>query len=73
MKRQFKVTWIILRTIAHSFMVHARVSEANINFALTYTTDYIFLVPPIKDLINEDSDPPTPFKVATGTKPSVSR
>ena len=37
-----------------------------------YTTDQIFPVLPIKDLINEDGDPTTPHKLATGTKPSVS-
>ena len=37
-----------------------------------YTTDHIFLVLPIKYLINEDVDPTTPFKLATGKKPSVS-
>ena len=37
-----------------------------------YTTDHIFPVLPIKDLINEDGDPTTPHKMATGTKPSVS-
>ena len=37
-----------------------------------YTTDHIFPVLPIKDLINEDGDPTTPQKLATGTKPSVS-
>ena len=37
-----------------------------------YTTDHIFLVLPIKDMINEDGDPKTPHKLATGTKPSVS-
>ena len=37
-----------------------------------YTTDHIFPVPPIKDLINEDGNPTTPHKLATGTKPSVS-
>ena len=37
-----------------------------------YTTDHIFLVIPIKDIINEDSDPTTPHKLATGTEPSVS-
>ena len=36
------------------------------------TTDHIFLVLPIKYLINEDGDPTTPHKLATGTKPSVS-
>ena len=37
-----------------------------------YTTYHIFLVLPIKDLINEDGDPITPHKLATGTKTSVS-
>ena len=31
-----------------------------------------FPVLPIKDFINEDGDPTTPYKLATGTKPSVS-
>ena len=53
-------------------MVHARVPEIYIHFALMYTTDHIFPVLPIKDLINEDGDPTTPYKLATGTKPSVS-
>ena len=37
-----------------------------------YTTDHIFPVLPIKDLINEDGDPTPPHKLATGTKASVS-
>ena len=37
-----------------------------------YTTDHIFPVLPIKDLINKDGDPTTPHKLATGKKPSVS-
>ena len=37
-----------------------------------YTTDHIFPVLPIKDSINEDGNPTTPHKLATGTKPSVS-
>ena len=53
-------------------MVHARFSEVYIHFALMYTEDHIFLVLPIKYLINEDGDMTTPFKLATGTKPSVS-
>ena len=53
-------------------MVHAIVSEAYINFALMYMTDHIFPVLPIKDLINEDGELTTSFKVATGTKPSGS-
>ena len=53
-------------------MVHARVSEAYIHFAFMYTTDHIFPILPIKDLINEDGDQNTTYKFATGTKPSVS-
>ena len=37
-----------------------------------YTPDHIFPFLPIKDLINEDGDPMTIYKLATGTKPSVS-
>ena len=37
-----------------------------------YTTYHIFPFLPIKYLINEDGDPTTPQKLATGTKPSVS-
>ena len=39
---------------------------------LIYTTDHIFPVLPIKNLINEDGFPTTPYKLETGTKPSVS-
>ena len=53
-------------------MVHARVPEVYVNFALMYTTYHIFPVLPIKDLINEDGDPTMPHKLVTGTKPSVS-
>ena len=73
MNRQVEVTWRTLRTIAHSLMVHARVPEIYIHFALMYTTDHIFPVLPMKDLINEDGDPTTPYKLATDTKPLVSR
>ena len=72
MNGQFKVTWITLCTISHSLMVHARVLEAYIHFALMYMVDRILPVLPIKDLINKDGDTTTPFKIATGTKDSVS-
>ena len=36
------------------------------------TTYHIFLVLPIKDMINEDGDPTTPIKLATCKEPSVS-
>ena len=72
MNGQVEVTWITLRAAAHSLMVHARVFEAYIHFALMYTTDQIFPVLPINDLINEDGDPTTSFKFATCAKPLVS-
>ena len=72
MNGQVKVTRRKWRKIAHSLMVHARVSEAYIHFALIYTTYHIFTVLPIKYLINEDGDPTMPHKLSTGTKPSVS-
>ena len=43
-----------------------------VHFALIYRTDHIFPVLLIKDLINEDGDPMTQYKLATGTKPSLS-
>ena len=72
MNRQVEVTWKTLRTIVHSLMVHDRVLEAYIIFALMYTTDHVFPVLPIKYPINEKMDPTMPFKLATGKKPSVS-
>ena len=69
---KIRVTWKALSTITYSFMVHARVFEVFINFALMYTKDHIFPVQPMKDLINKDNEPTTPFKLTTGTKPSVS-
>ena len=71
MNGQVEVTWRTLRTVAHYFMVHARVPEVYVHFALMYKIDHIFPVLPIKDLINEDGDPTTPHKLTTGTKPSV--
>ena len=52
---QVQVTWRMLCTITHSLMVHVIVLEAYILFILMYTTDHIFPVLPIKDMINEDS------------------
>ena len=72
MNRQVEVTRRTFCTVAQSLMVHARVSEVYIHFALMYTTDHIFPVLQIKDLIKEDGDPTTPHKLATGTKRSVS-
>ena len=65
------MTWRTLRKVAHPLMVHAIFLEAYIHFSFMYTTDHIFLVLPIKYLINEDGDPTRPHKLATGTKPSV--
>ena len=52
-------------------MVHARVSEAYVHFALMYTTYHISPGLPIKDLINKYDDPTMPYKLATGMKPLV--
>ena len=68
MNGEVKLIWRTLRTIAHSLIVHSIVSEAYINFSLMYTTDNIFLVLPIKDLINEDGEPTMPLKLATDEK-----
>ena len=67
------MTWRTLRRIARSLLVHAIVLEAYIHFALMYTTDQIFPVLPIKDLIKKDGDLTMPYKLATGTKPSSSQ
>ena len=68
MNRQVKVTWRTLFTVVHTLMVHARVQEVNVHFALMYKTDHIFPVLPIRDLVNKDGDPTMPHKLATGTK-----
>ena len=52
-------------------MMHARVLEVYIHFTLMYTADHIFSVLLIKDMINKYGKLTTPFKAATGTKPSV--
>ena len=53
-------------------MVHVQVSDKYIHFALVYTKDNTFPVLPIKQFVNQDSEPNMPHKLATGTKPSVS-
>ena len=68
MNGKTEVTWRTLCTVAHSLMVHARVPEVYVHLALIYTTDHIFPVLPIKDLINQDGNPKTPHKLAKGTK-----
>ena len=72
MNGKVEVTWIALRTVAHSLIIYVRVPEVYVHFALMYKTDHIFTVLPIEDLISKDGDPTTPHKLATGTKTSVS-
>ena len=72
MNRKVEVPRRMLPTVAHSCIVHARVPEVYVYFALMYTKDHIFPVLPIKDIISEDDDPTTPHTLATGMKPSVS-
>ena len=50
-------------------MVYERVPETYIHFELMYTSDKIFPVLPIKDLINKDGDQTKPFKLETGKNP----
>ena len=72
MNGQVEVPWRTLRTISHSLMVNAIVSETYIHFSFMYTTDHIFPVLLIKYLINKDGEPTVPFKLTTGTKYPVS-
>ena len=60
--REVEVTWRTLRTVAHSLMVHARFPEIYVHFSSMFTTDHIFPLLPIKDLINKHIDPTTPHK-----------
>ena len=48
---QIEVTWQKWRTIAKSIMVHTRVLYKYINFVLIYTTDNIYTVLQIKQLV----------------------
>ena len=66
MNGQLEVTWRTLRTISHSLVVHSIFSEAYIHFSLIYTAGHIFLVLPIKDLINEYGETTMPFKPEMG-------
>ena len=66
MNDQVEVTWWTLQTISHSIMVHTRVLDKYIHFALMYTTDHIFPVLPIKHLIKQYGKPTTTHKLETG-------
>ena len=72
MNGKFEVTWRTLLTIEHPLMVRVRFLEAYIHFTIMYTADHMFSVLPIKDLITEDRKPTIPFKIAAGTKISIS-
>ena len=72
MNDQVKVTWIILRTFAHSITLQAWVYENYIHFVLIHTTDHIFPVLPNKYLVNQGAKKTPPQKLATGIKTSVS-
>ena len=52
MNGQVEVTWRTLRRVAYALMVHAIVPKVYVRLTLMYTTDHIFPVLPIKDLIN---------------------
>ena len=53
-------------------MVHSHVFDKYIHCAIIYKTDHIFPVLPIKHLANQDGEPTTPQKLATGKKYSTS-
>ena len=53
-------------------MVHEQFLDEYICFALMYMTYHIFLVLPIKHLINQDGKPTMPHKMANGNKYQVS-
>ena len=72
MNGQVELNWRKLRKFAQALMVHARFPEVYVHLAIMYTIYHIFPVVPIKNIINEDGNPTTPQKLATGTKPSVS-
>ena len=57
MNDQVELTWQTLKTMAHSTMIHARVSGEYIHCTLMYTTDHIFPVMQIKNLVNHDVEP----------------
>ena len=67
-----KGTQRTLCTITHSLIVHTIFLGTYIHFMLIYTEDHIFQVLSIKELINKAGELATPFKLATGTKPSTS-
>ena len=48
------------------------ITDKYINFGLMYGNDHIFPVLPIKHLVNQDGEPTTPHKLATGKKYSAS-
>ena len=52
-------------------MVHVLVLEAYIHSVLMFIADYIILLLPIQDLINEYGETTMPFKLATCMKPSI--
>ena len=66
MNRKVEVAHGTLRTITHPLMVHARVSEGLINFALMYLSYHKLRVLPTKDFINKDGNHITQSKLATG-------
>ena len=69
---QVEVTWQTLLTITYLIMVHAQVLDEYIHFALIYRTEHTYFVLTMKHLVNQDGEPTTPDKLATGTKPSIS-
>ena len=71
MNVQVEVKWRTWKNIADSIMTHTWVLDEYIHFAFLYMTNHTFPILPIKHLVNQDGEPTTPQKLATGIKPSV--
>ena len=54
MNGQVEVTWLTLRTIAHSIMVRTQVSDKYIHFTLMYMNDHILPGLPTRHLVTQD-------------------
>ena len=68
-------SWSDMENISHYciFNYGARTGFQRIYvFSLIYTTDHIFPVLPITQLVNHNGEPTMPHKLATSTKPSLS-
>jgi transposase InsO family protein len=64
-------TWQTIGTMAHSLLVHARLPDSFMYYALVYSC-HIFNVLPVKGLYSRDQVA-TPYELFQGTKPNISQ